>query len=85
MNNELLEKMKAMSVEDLENYGRTAKITSMFLNVFSVAIIFGMLVLGGFILVTCGSILIYFAAHLSIGVNNTREVIKDLLSKASDK
>jgi hypothetical protein len=81
MNSELYDKMKKMSAEDLIDYDSAAKNTATFLNLLGIGILFGMMTLDGIVLLICGSILVYFAAHLSVAISETRAIIKDLLSK----
>ena len=84
-NTELIKKIESMSLEELWTYHKSAKITSRFMDIIGIAILFGMILFYSVITLIPGALIVYVMAQVAASVGRTTALIEDRIVDLSDK
>lgn len=85
MNDEMKEKLKKMSIEELQQYRGAAKGINRIINIIGVGIILFILNFISILTIIPGAIFLFIISHTSIEINKTIIEIDNHILKLSDK
>lgn len=78
---ELYKKIRAMGSEELKSYERAAISSSRFINILGVGSLLGPLIYPSFVMAIFAGLTVFVLSHVSIGMRQTLDVIREQIAK----
>jgi small-conductance mechanosensitive channel len=80
MNEEYKKKINSLSIEELALYYSAVRNTSAVVSILGVSTLFVMITFTNFLTIVFGSILVFMFSNFSVGIENTKNYIKDRIN-----
>ena len=85
MSEEFTEKLKTLNLKELNSAYGTAKMSSRLVTVFGVTLMFLMVTYFNIITLIVGSLFLYVASNIAVGIDETAKLIKKRIVEIADK